>query len=97
MRGARHNWRAPFDLTPWPPLRATGRGGPLSCISIVVLALDLGAERLELALDVLVAAVDLRHVADDRRALGAQRGEQQRHPGADVRAGDAVALTVELA
>src|SRR6266576_1220505 len=39
-------------------------------------------------LDSLVAAVDLVDVVDDALALGAERGEQQRHAGADVGTGD---------
>ena len=42
--------------------------------------------------DPLVAAVDLADVADLATALGAQRGDQHRHAGADVGALDALAV-----
>src|SRR5829696_9285372 len=48
------------------------------------LALDPRAKRGEALVDPLVAAVDLAHVADLRHTLGAQRGDQHRHAGADV-------------
>ena len=47
------------------------------------------AERAEALVDALVAALDLADVVDGALALGAQRGEQHRHAGADVRRFDA--------
>ena len=45
---------------------------------------DPGAERVEAFVDPLVAALDLADVVDGARALGAERGEEHRHAGADV-------------
>ncbi len=47
-------------------------------------ALDAGAEIAQALVDALVAAVDLADVADLAAALGAERGQQHRHAGADV-------------
>ena len=49
-------------------------------------------EGLQPCLDALVAAVDLLGVVDGGFALRDQRGDQQRHAGADVRAGDGLAV-----
>src|SRR4051795_9352716 len=54
-------------------------------------ALDAGAEVSQALVDALVAAVDLPDVADLCTPLGAQRGEQDRHPGTDVRGLDGLA------
>src|SRR3989304_9067802 len=45
---------------------------------------DPGAERDELRLDRLVAAVHVLHAGDDARVAGRQRGEDQRGAGAQV-------------
>ena len=42
--------------------------------------------------DALVAAIDLADVPDRGRALGAERGDQHRHAGADVRARQTLAV-----
>src|SRR5687768_13425392 len=47
-------------------------------------ALDSRAEPPQALVDLLVAAIDLADVADLRHAVGAQRGDQHRHPSADV-------------
>src|SRR5262245_36367999 len=57
-------------------------------------ALNPGSERAQPFVDPLVATVDLADVADRRRALGAQAGDQHRHARADV--GALHALAVEL-
>src|SRR4051794_2085776 len=78
-----------------PPSDARTRspvGVSLMPATLVVAALDVRAERAEPLVDPLVAAVDLGGVADRRGALGAERGEQHRHAGADVRAGHALAV-----
>src|SRR5256885_463822 len=54
--------------------------------SSYVHALDVSAERLKFAFDVLVAPVNLADVADGARAARAQCGDKQRHARADVRA-----------
>src|SRR4051812_30826218 len=54
-------------------------------------ALDPRAERAQPLVDPLVAAVDLADVADLRLALGAERGDEHRHAGADVGALHALA------
>ncbi len=54
-------------------------------------ALDARAELAQALVDALVPAVDLADVADLAATLGAQRREQHRHPGADVRRLDALA------
>ena len=64
---------------------------------IVSHSLDLCAKRPEPLLDPLVAAVDLADVVDHAAALRAQGGDQQRHAGADIRAGQPLRLAVELA
>ena len=55
-------------------------------------ALDARAERPQPLVDPLVAAVDLADVADLGRALGAQRRDEHRHAGPDVRALHALAV-----
>src|SRR5687768_5721382 len=47
--------------------------------------LDPGAECPETFIDALVAAIDLPHVVDDALSLRAERGDEHRHAGADVR------------
>ena len=54
-------------------------------------ALDARAEVAQALVDALVAAVDLADVADLRAPVGAQRGDQHRHAGADVGRLDALA------
>src|SRR3954454_16592037 len=69
---------------------------PRLCVSgLDGYALDSGNEVPQALVDALVAAVDLPDVADLRTPLGAQRGEQDRHPGTDVRGLDA--LTAQAA
>ena len=46
---------------------------------------DPSAERVETLVDALVAALDLAGVVDRARALRAQRGQEHRHSGANVR------------
>src|SRR5262245_17516162 len=77
--------------TSTPPAIENPGGGTRGGGSVADAA-DAGAEGLELAVDVLVAAVDLVDAADDRAALGAERGDDQRDPGADVGARDAERL-----
>src|SRR5262249_50481485 len=55
-------------------------------------ALDLSAQRGRTRRELLVAAVDLNHVADFRATLGGEGGDEHRHPGADVGALDAGAM-----
>src|SRR5688572_13184908 len=57
-------------------------------------ALNPRTERAQPLVDPLVAPVDLRDVADGRRAFGAEARDEHRHPGSDVRA--LQALAVEL-
>src|SRR5580693_6953742 len=45
---------------------------------------DPGAERVEALFDALIAALDLIGVVDGADALGAYRGQQHGHAGADV-------------
>ena len=47
-------------------------------------ALDVGAEPTQATDEVVVAAVDVVHAADDRLALGREPGHHQRRAGADV-------------
>ena len=47
-------------------------------------AVDLGAERHELGLDLLVAAVDVLDAGDDARAGRRQRGEDEGRAGSQV-------------
>src|SRR5205814_1918626 len=47
-------------------------------------ALDARAERLQLGVDVLVAAIDLVDAADDGAAVGREGGDDERDAGADV-------------
>src|SRR5690606_23583878 len=49
-------------------------------------ALDLGAQGAQALVDPLVAAFDLPYVVDVTLPFGAQRRNEERHPGADVRA-----------
>src|SRR5688572_1834345 len=60
-------------------------------------ALDAGAEVAQTLVDPLVAAVDLPDVPDRGRALGAKRGDQHGHAGADVRAGEPFAVQLRRA
>src|SRR6185369_5226591 len=53
---------------------------------------DARAEGIQPLLDALVAAVDLMNVVDHALPFCAERGEEQRHAGADVGAGDLGAL-----
>src|SRR5262249_29617804 len=55
---------------------------------IVALSRNPRSESVQSLLDALVAAIDLMDVVDDAFAFRAKRGEQQRHAGADVGAGD---------
>src|SRR3954451_11358394 len=65
---------------------------PRLCVSgLCGHALDARAELPQALVDALVAAVDLPDVADLRTPLGAQCGEQDRHPGTDVRGLDGLA------
>src|SRR5882757_9949106 len=45
---------------------------------------DLCAERVQPLLDPLIAALDLDGIVDGGGALGANRGQQHRHAGADI-------------
>src|SRR5438874_1080386 len=56
---------------------------------------DARAERLQLGVDVFVAAIDLVHAADHRAALGAERGHDERDARPDVGAGDAGRLAAQ--
>src|SRR6266404_2113199 len=56
---------------------------------------DARAERLQLGVDVFVAAIDLVHAADHRAALGAERGHDERDARPDVGARDADQLVHE--
>src|SRR5215470_8667428 len=49
---------------------------------------DAGPERAQLALDVLVAAIDLLDAANDGAAVGAEGGDDEGDAGPDVRARD---------
>ena len=60
-------------------------------------ALDPRAQGQQALVDALVAAVDVAHVVDLARALRADGGDQHRHAGADVRAGDARAAQLARA
>src|SRR5258708_24941893 len=54
-------------------------------------ALDTSAQIAQALVDALVATVDLADVADLAAPLGAERREQHRHAGADVRRLNALA------
>src|SRR5438874_10367842 len=54
----------------------------------VPLTHDLGSQRIEPLLNALVSAIDLMDVVDRALTLGAERGQEQRHSGADVGTGD---------
>ena len=73
--------------------RARPSASPPAAAIYAVDALDRRAERAQALVDPLVAAVDLVGVADRRGALGAERGDHHRHPGADVRARHALRRT----
>lgn len=55
------------------PYRGRWLASPAS-IAVDLLACNVGAQRLQLFLDVLVAAIDLADVADDALPLRTQRG-----------------------
>src|SRR3954454_22513745 len=55
-------------------------------------ALDARAQLAQALVDPLIAAVDLADVADLAGALGAQRGDEHGHAGADVGALHALAV-----
>src|SRR6266508_2697918 len=61
------------------------RSKQFSNLALASGSLDARAEGAQALVDPLIAPVDLGDVADDRLALGGQGGQQQRHPGADVR------------
>src|SRR5439155_23105139 len=63
---------------------------PVPPFSVLFIAFspDPRPDRVESLLDPLVAAVDLMDVVDHALAFRTQRGERQRHAGADVGAGD---------
>src|ERR1043166_163119 len=66
-----------------PSARANRGTGPGTRVS-AIRPLDGGAQGLEAALDVLVAAVDLPDVVNRALPLGRKRGEEHRHPGPDI-------------
>ena len=45
---------------------------------------DIGAERVEARIDVLITAVNLLHILDDAAPLRTQGGDKERYPGTDV-------------
>src|SRR5437870_9026264 len=49
---------------------------------------NLGSKWVQPLLNALVSAIDLMDVVDRALALGAERGEEQRHSGTDVGTGD---------
>src|SRR5579859_6732631 len=55
---------------------------------LIALPHDPSAQWIQSLLDPLVSAIDLMNVVDHALALGAERGQQQGHSGADVGAGD---------
>src|SRR5215210_7838320 len=65
--------------------------------AIVSYSFDLCAKCLEPPFDPLVAAIYLADIVDHAAALGAQRGNQQGHAGANVGAGQSLRLTIQLA
>ena len=54
--------------------------------------LHIGAESFEPVVKQFVAALHLMDVVDDALAVGAEGGDDQRHTGPDVRAGELLAV-----
>src|SRR5262245_51948794 len=61
-------------------------------VLLIALPSNPRPDRIQPLLDPLVPAIDLVDVVDLALALRAERGEEQRHAGADVGAGDVRAL-----
>src|SRR5437764_9684623 len=57
-------------------------------VLLISLSPDPRPDGVQSLLDPLVSPIDLMNVVDDALPLRAERGEQQRHAGADVGAGD---------
>src|SRR5690242_10740700 len=62
----------------------TSLGTSVELVSAIVNAGNRRAQRVQTLIDALVTALDLADIVDEAGALGAERGQQHRHAGADV-------------